>query len=67
MKSSKKTIDNFFGCRIVKAMKRKTDEFVVKTKKIDTKTLIIFGDSKNPDDWIFFTINSIFSFLPSHK
>ena len=34
-------------------MKRKTDEFVIKTKRIDTKTLIIFGDSKHPDDFYF--------------
>ena len=53
MKASKKTIDEFFGCRVVKAMKRETDQFNIKTKKIDTKTLIIFGDSKNKDDFYF--------------
>ena len=52
-KNSKKTIDQFFGCRIVKAMKQRTDEYTVKTKKIDTKTLIIFGDSKKPDEFYF--------------
>ena len=34
-------------------MKHRTDEFTIKTKRIDTKTLIIFGDSKNPDDFYF--------------
>ena len=52
-KNSKKTIDQFFGCRVVKAMRNTTDEYTIKTKKIDTKTLIIFGDSKNPDDFYF--------------
>ena len=53
MKSSKKTIDQFFGCRVVKAMKRDSIHYIIKTKKIDTKTLIIFGDTKNPDDFYF--------------
>ena len=52
-KNSKKTIEQFFKCRVVKAMKQKTDEYTIKTKKIDTKTLIIFGDSKKPDDYYF--------------
>ena len=52
-KNSKKTIDQFFGCRIVKAMKRRTDEYTIKTKKIDTKTLIIFGDSIKADEFYF--------------
>ena len=52
-KNSKKTIDQYFKCRVVKAMKHKTNEYTIQTKKIDTKTLIIFGDSKNPDDFYF--------------
>ena len=52
-KNSKKTIDQFFGCRIVKAMKNTTDEYTIKTKKIDTKTLIIFGDSIKADEFYF--------------
>ena len=52
-KNSKKTIEQFFKCRIVKAMKRRTDEYTINTKKIDTKTLIIFGDVKNKDDFYF--------------
>ena len=52
-KNSKKTIDQFFGCRIVKAMKRRTDEYTIKTKKIDTKTLIIFGDSNKEDEFYY--------------
>ena len=52
-KISKKTIDQFFGCRVVKAMKRGSNLFNIKTKKIDTKTLIIFGDSQHKDDFYF--------------
>ena len=52
-KNSKKTMDQYFGVRIVKAMKNTNDDFTIKTKKIDTKTLIIFGDSKRPDDFYF--------------
>ena len=46
-------MDQFFGCRIVKALKHATDDYTIKTKKIDMKTLIIFGDSKNKDDFYF--------------
>ena len=53
MKASKKTIDQFFGCRVVKAMKQRTDEYTIKTKKIDTKTLIIFGNSQQKDEFYF--------------
>ena len=52
-KNSKKTIEQFFKCRVIKAMKRDSSQFIIKTKKIDTKTLIIFGDSKNPDEYYF--------------
>ena len=34
-------------------MKRSTDEYVIKAKKIDTKTVIIFGDYKHPDDFYY--------------
>ena len=34
-------------------MKNTNDDFTIKTKKIDAKTVIIFGDSKNPDDFYF--------------
>ena len=52
-KNSKKTIDQFFGCRVVKAMKNRIDEYTIKTKKIDTKTLIIFGDSNREDEFYY--------------
>ena len=52
-KTSKKTIDQFFGCRVVKAMKRDSIHFNIKTKKIDTKTLIIFGNSQQKDEFYF--------------
>ena len=45
-------MDEYFGVRIVTAMKS-TDEYVIKSNKIDTKTLIIFGNSKHPDDYYF--------------
>ena len=48
-KSSKKTIDQYFNVRVVKAMKNDLNEYVIKAKKIDLKTLIIFGDNKRPD------------------
>ena len=51
--NSKKSMDQFFGCKIVKAMRQRTDEYTIKTKKIDTKTVIIYGDSKHPDDYYF--------------
>ena len=34
-------------------MKSSLDEYVIKTKKIDSKTLIIFGDTKRPDTFYF--------------
>ena len=46
-------MDAYFGVRIVKAMKHSTDDYTIQTKKIDKKTLIIFGDSKNKDDFYF--------------
>ena len=51
--NSKKSYDAYFGCRVVTAMKHSKNEFVIKTNKIDSKTIIIFGDSKNPDDYFF--------------
>ena len=52
-KTSKKTMDQFFGCRVVKAMKRRTNEYTINTKKIDTKTLLIFGDSQQKDEFYY--------------
>ena len=46
-------MDQFFRCRIVKAMKRSTDEYTIQTKKIDAKTVIIFGDATNKDDFFY--------------
>lgn len=46
-------MEAFFGCRIVKAMKQRTDDFTTKTNKIDAKTIIVFGDSKHNDDFYF--------------
>ena len=46
-------MDAYFGCRIVKALRRSTDEYNIQTEKIDEKTLIIFGDSTHPDDVYF--------------
>ena len=34
-------------------MKNRTEEFTIKTKKIDTKTLIIFGDSIREDEFYY--------------
>ena len=34
-------------------MKNTNHEYTIKTKKIDSKTVIIFGDSKNPDDFYY--------------
>ena len=50
-KNSKQTMEKYFGVRIIKAMKRYSDEYVIKTKKIDTNALIIFGDNKHKDDY----------------
>ena len=52
-KNSKKTMDEYFGVKIVKAMKQRSDEYTIKTKKIDTKTVIVFGNSKKKDDYYF--------------
>ena len=46
-------MEQYFRVRIVKAMKQRSDEYLIRTNKIDSKTLIIFGDSKNPDDYYF--------------
>ena len=43
-------MDEYFGVKIVKAMKRCSEEYLIKTKKIDTKTVIVFGNNKKPDD-----------------
>ena len=32
---------------------KRTEQYVIQTNKIDAKTVIIFGDSKNPDDYYF--------------
>ena len=46
-------MDEYFGVKIVKAMKRCTEDYLIKTKKIDTKTVIVFGNSKKPDDYYY--------------
>ena len=51
-KNSKKSMDEYFGVQLVTAIKQ-TDQYVIKTNKIDTKTLIIFGDSRHKDDFYF--------------
>ena len=57
-------MDEYFGIRILKAMKRSTNEYTIRTKKIDAKTLIIFGDSNHGDYFFGKDFKNLKSFEP---